>query len=82
MTHLPLPNHFIALFCRTIDGPESTFASMSYCVLHGSYFIHERAYRIVLYSAGEMCMRRRSPWRLVLTNVHTGSYFIVREKCV
>ena len=44
--------------------------------------LHERAYRIVLYSAGEMCMRRRSPPGLVYTNVHTGSYFIVREKCV
>ena len=82
MTHLPLPKHFIALFCRTIDGPESIFAAMSYCVLHGSYFVHERAYRIVLYSAGDMCMRRRSPLGLVCTNVHTGLYFIVREKCV
>ena len=44
--------------------------------------LHERAYRIVLYSAGEMCMRRRSPLGLVYTNVHTGSYFIVRDKCV
>ena len=81
MTHLPLPNHFISLFCRTIDGPESTFAATSYCVLHGSYFIHERAYRIVLRGTGEMCMRRRSPPGPVYTNVHTGSYFTVREKC-
>ena len=44
--------------------------------------LHERAYRIVLRSAGEMCMRRRSPWGLIYTNVRTGSYFVVREKCV
>ena len=80
MTHLPLPNHFIALFCRTIDGrqakcddislfprsvasdsaAESTFADRTLMCGRNVYettkpvgsSLHERAYRIVLYSAG------------------------------